>query len=131
MTPGAQRLPGHSSGRGWDGWDEWDGWDLWRGQLTTDNGQLTMNNSEICVPAAAVAEGGEDGAQTMPEPGDEIEVTLKGKVSRAEGGNLYFTPESVNGQPMAGADAPAGDGMDDEASMDSAVDGMQKEQEFA
>lgn len=59
-----------------------------------------MNNNEICIPANAVANAG-----TSPAAGDEIEVNLKGKVTRLEGGQLYFTATSANGQPIAGEES--------------------------
>lgn len=64
--------------------------------------------SEICVPADALAIDG-----TVPGQGDEVEFRCKGRVTRAEGGELYVTPTEVNGQPVANpadeAKEPTGD----------------------
>jgi len=55
--------------------------------------------AEVCVPSSAVAIA--DGDQnTGPEVGDQVAVTLEGKVSRVEGGHVYFTPDTANGEPM-------------------------------
>ena len=59
-----------------------------------------MQNSELCVSAKTLQI---DGAS--PAVGDEVEVTIKGKVTRAEGGNVYLQPETANGQPMQPGDA--------------------------
>lgn len=80
-----------------------------------------MSNNQVCVPSSAVEAGDEDtGDQVAPSIGDEVEVTLKGKVSRVEGGNVYFTPTEANGQPLGGHESePMGeDSGDDDASMD-------------
>jgi len=59
-----------------------------------------------CLPVSALAVEG-----TMPEVGDSVEYTVKGRVSRIEGTEAYVMPEMVNGEPAAlapeaGADAP-------------------------
>lgn len=54
-----------------------------------------MENNETCVPASAVQKDGQP-LQT----GADIEVTLKGKVSRVEGDQVYFKPTEANGQPI-------------------------------
>ena len=59
-----------------------------------------MHKNELCVPATALANTAEDGAQMSPEPGDPVEVTISGTVTRSEGGNVYLTPKSANGQPI-------------------------------
>lgn len=85
-----------------------------------------MDSNEVCVPVAAVSAAGEgEGEGVAPAVGDEVEVTLGGKVSRVEGDQVYFTAESANGVPMAQA-KPAGGPMaggDDEASMDAMMEG--------
>lgn len=48
----------------------------------------------FAIPAAALAI---DGA--TPEPGDTVEFTVRGTISRAEGGELYVMPEMINDQP--------------------------------
>jgi len=56
--------------------------------------------ADVCVPSSAVAIA--DGDQTTePEVGDQVAVTLEGKVSRVEGGHIYFTPDTANGEPMS------------------------------
>lgn len=60
-----------------------------------------MAKDEVCVPMTAVAIA--DGDQnTAPEPGDQVAVTLEGKVVRVENGNVYFKPATANGEPMPG-----------------------------
>jgi len=86
-------------------------------------------NNEICVPSGAVsAYGGatdNDGADNAvaPEVGDEVEVTVKGKVSRVEGDNVYFTPTEANGQPIPEGSMDSGGGDDEEGEMDRMVAG--------
>jgi hypothetical protein len=67
---------------------------------------------------------GEGGAGVAPGVGEEVELTsLKGTVTRAEGGNLYIKPTEVNGQPL-------GDGMSgmdgDEPDSDDALEAKLK-----
>jgi hypothetical protein len=78
-----------------------------------------MNNNELCVPASAVA-GYEDDSDQSVEPavGDSVEVTVAGKVSRVENGQVYFTPETANGEPISGHDEAPG-GEDTDESMDA------------
>lgn len=52
--------------------------------------------NDTCIPAKAVAIDGSN-----PATGDEIEVTLKGKVTRVDGEQVYFKPETANGEPIA------------------------------
>lgn len=84
-----------------------------------------MNNSELCVPASAVG-AYDDGADSavLPTAGDQVEVTIGGRVSRVEGQNVYLMPETANGEPipnkMGGEpEAPAGD---TEATMDDLME---------
>lgn len=56
--------------------------------------------NEICVPSGALAIPGEGGNATAPEVGDTVEFTVSGKVSRTEGGELYVTPDTINGEPV-------------------------------
>lgn len=62
-----------------------------------------MKNSEICVPAAALHDADESGQAVAPGEGDEVEVRLRGPVTRSEGGNIYFTPNTANDHPMTAA----------------------------
>lgn len=57
-------------------------------------------NSELCIPTTALEMGGEDGQNIGPTVGDEVEVTIAGKVTRSEGGQVYIQPSTANGQPM-------------------------------
>lgn len=60
-----------------------------------------MKNSELCVPAATLTETTEAPGETVaPEMGDEVEVTIRGRVTRSEGGNVYLQPTAANGQPL-------------------------------
>jgi hypothetical protein len=59
-----------------------------------------MNTSDLCIPAAALSESDEGGETMAPEQGDTVEVTIGGRVTRAEGGNIYIRPETANGQPI-------------------------------
>ena len=77
-----------------------------------------MSNNETCVPAKAVQIDG-----TAPEQGDEIEVKLKGKVTRVDGENIYFQPTEANGEPMAAADDAEG-GDDEQAEGDPTEAGL-------
>lgn len=76
-----------------------------------------MNNSELCIPASALSQAGEDGQSVGPEVGDAVEVSIAGTISRSEGGNLYIKPTSANGQPIGGG--PGESSMaDEDAAMD-------------
>lgn len=57
------------------------------------------SHSEVCVPSAALAITDGEGS-AVPEPGDQVSVTLEGKVTRVEGDNIYFQADMANGQPM-------------------------------
>lgn len=59
-----------------------------------------MNTNELCVPAAALQSDDEAGGNLTPDVGDTVDVTISGRVTRSEGGNLYIAPESANGQPL-------------------------------
>lgn len=63
--------------------------------------------NELCVPAGALTKFGPAGADsagddagTAPGVGDEVELTVKGRVTRIEGGNAYIQPESVNDEAL-------------------------------
>ena len=73
-----------------------------------------MKNGELCVPAAALTEKGEGGGGMAPEVGDTVELTVTGRVTRAESGELYVQPETANGQPLADAQGEEGDHLDAE-----------------
>lgn len=70
------------------------------------------SDNEQCVPAAALAADG-----TPPAVGDEVEYTIKGKVTRVEGEMAYVDPASCNDQPIA--QKPAGPDTQDDV-MDAA-----------
>lgn len=61
------------------------------------------SSSELCAKTASVEV---DGAQ--PKVGDEIEVTVKGKVTRTDNEDTYFTPTEVNGEPVQSSSADSG-----------------------
>jgi len=58
-------------------------------------GSKTMNLNDISIPTAALAIDG-----VTPEVGDEVEVTVRGRVSEAAGGNTFITPTEANGVPF-------------------------------
>lgn len=64
--------------------------------------------NELCVPVSAISLAGEDNSDVAPEAGDQVSVTVEGKVSRIEGGQAYVTPETANGEPMGGPEQPPG-----------------------
>lgn len=83
-----------------------------------------MGNNELCVPAAAVAASDENGGAVPPGVGDEVEFTVRGNVTRAEGDKVYVTPTSANGEPIAAMGGHEGmEGESDEAMMDRDVAG--------
>jgi hypothetical protein len=69
-----------------------------------------MNANQLCVPAQALAEATEDGGQTLePQPGDNVELTLSGRIERSENGLAYITPTAVNGTPLGPAGGDMGE----------------------
>ncbi len=81
-----------------------------------------MNANEICVPEGALATDGETGGSIAPGVGDEVDFTGRGKVTRAENGQVYIAATEINGAPIAGApagEAPADGG--EEAALDDEV----------
>lgn len=79
--------------------------------------------NEICVSGEALSVNAEAGGAVAPAIGDEVEFTGKGKVTRTEGGEVYFSVSEVNGQPVMGgegAESPDDDG----AELDEEVRGM-------
>lgn len=77
----------------------------------------------MCVPASALAVSGgemEGGAAAVsPGVGDEVEFTVRGAVTRSEGGNVYVKAAAINGEPLADG------GMDEDAAMDAEMEGYQ------
>jgi len=57
-----------------------------------------MNLTDISIPTDALAIDG-----VSPEVGDEVEVTVRGVVSEAAGGNTFITPSEANGVPFPAA----------------------------
>ncbi len=57
-------------------------------------------NMDMCVPMKAVA--AEDGGENAvaPEVGDEVNMAVKGTVTRVEGDNIYIRPTEVNGEKV-------------------------------
>lgn len=58
------------------------------------------NSNEVAIPTKALALG-----DTTPSPGDDIEVTVAGKVTRVEGDRTFFVPATANGEPLPGPSA--------------------------
>lgn len=61
-----------------------------------------MDNKKGCigVPAAALALQGENDEAVTPEVGDEVELTVSGKVEATEDGRVYVRPTTANGEPV-------------------------------
>lgn len=75
--------------------------------------EKTGNKNEICVPANALSVPEDGGGETPPGVGDTVEFTVSGKVSRTEGGELYVTPTTINGEPVQEApETPSEQDMD-------------------
>jgi len=91
-------------------------------------GKPKGGSMELCLPSQNLAVEGVE-----PENGDEVEFTVKGKVSRAEGGFTYVTPSMVNGEPVAASakkEEPAEPKKDEsEESFDSLMEGAKKKDE--
>lgn len=65
-----------------------------------------MKSSEIGVPLKSLAIGGDTGGDVAPAVGDEGDLSAATyKVNRIEGDKAYITLTSVNGEPVATADA--------------------------
>lgn len=80
------------------------------------------------MPAAALAVGGgmEEGeAPTAPAQGDKVSAQIDGTVTRVEGDNVYFTPETANGQPIPDMAKGPGMGTEDD---DASIEAMMKEE---
>jgi len=82
--------------------------------------------TEICAPLDAFSVSG-----TPPAEGDEVEFTVKGTVSRVDGGNAYVEPETVNGSPVMSDSGPAGaaDSEPDEASLRQNAQNVDQQQQ--
>lgn len=74
------------------------------GSETAEGAAPAMSAGEHCVPAAALAVDG-----TPPAAGDDVEYTVRGKVTRLEGDKAYVQAETVNGEPVPAAAAPDAD----------------------
>lgn len=75
-----------------------------------------------CLPVSALAVEG-----TTPEVGDSVEYTVKGRVSRIEGGEAYVLPETVNGESAALPPEPGGENEDDSEMMMAAKKADEKD----
>lgn len=71
-------------------------------------------SNELCVTTAAVSLSGETGETVAPEPGDQVTLTVEGKVSRVEGDSVYVQAESANGEPVMGSNAEVPEDIDEE-----------------
>lgn len=68
-----------------------------------------MTSNEISLPTSALAPNG-----TPPEPGSPIEIqTIKGTVTRSEGGTTTFRLTEINGRPIEGGDGQADQAADE------------------
>ena len=67
---------------------------------------------EVCVPLSALSIADEGQQEVAPEPGDDVNISLGGKVARVENGHAYVTVKSLNGEEVGGQEAP-----DEEQSM--------------
>ena len=74
-----------------------------------------MQSNELCVPAGALSAADENGESMAPGIGDEVELTVTGRVTRTEGGEVYVQPLSVNGQPVEDAGGEGAESEDDAA----------------
>lgn len=83
---------------------------------------LFMKN-EICVAEGALAAGAEAGGNVAPSVGDEVDFTGRGKVTRAENGQIYFEATEINGEPVMGQGNELA-GESEEAALDAEVGGM-------
>lgn len=79
--------------------------------------------NEICVAEGALATGTEAGGNVAPSVGDEVDFTGRGRVTRAENGQVYFEATEINGQPVMRGDKTAG-GESEEAGLDRDVGAM-------
>jgi hypothetical protein len=76
--------------------------------------------NEQCVPTAALEVDG-----TAPAEGDEVEFSVKGKVTRAEGGNTYVNVTAINGQDVS-KDEPEAQGNDEEGGDEDMMNAAKK-----
>lgn len=66
--------------------------------------QPAAQSGALCVPTAALEIDG-----TAPAVGDEVEMTVKARVARAEGEHTYLDPIEINGQPAPAPGAKPGE----------------------
>lgn len=71
---------------------------------------------ELCIPESAVAIAEGESGSVAPQPGDMVEATIAGPVTRAEGGNIYFEARTANGEPIP--DMGPAKPLDEDAAMD-------------
>lgn len=79
--------------------------------------------NEICVSSEALSVNAEAGGAVAPAIGDEVEFTGTGRVTRTEGGEVYFSVSEVNGQPVMGKEESDETGAED-AALNEEVRGM-------
>lgn len=70
--------------------------------------ETSSNPNEQAVPTALLAVDGVE-----PQPGDPVEFTVKGTVTRSAGGKTVIAPTEINGQPLP--EMPHGEPDEDEA----------------
>lgn len=77
--------------------------------------------NEICVPLAALSEGGETGESIAPEMGDNVPISGgSATVTRIEGDKAYLTVNEINGQQVVADEAPMDDGAEPTPEQDDA-----------
>lgn len=59
-----------------------------------------MGMAEICVPVSALAMPDEGDKMQNPRPGDSLQGTWEGKLSRIEGDNAYVSLTAVNDEKL-------------------------------
>lgn len=82
-------------------------------------GASSQMGGETCLPGELLAVDG-----VSPAEGDDVEFSVKGTVTRTEGGNVYVQPTAINGLPIPAGAAPAAEpSEDDMRSMAEEADG--------
>ncbi|HEY4360332.1 MAG TPA: hypothetical protein VGN17_05165 [Bryobacteraceae bacterium] len=68
----------------------------------------TQTQAQLVLPASAVSADGSE-----PQVGDDVSVTVDGKVSQSQNGMVTITPSAVNGQPVDQAQQQSEPSLDD------------------
>lgn len=85
---------------------------------------------ELQAPIKSVQIAAESSSQeaSTPEVGDEVAVTYQGRVTRIEGDNIYFEPDTANGESLP-KDQSQKDEQSDEDKLREIMLGEQNEKE--